>query len=179
MGSQDGVDQLLKAARMIADSGRTNAKFLLVGSGPEIAALRRLCTELKLDAHVTFTGFLTGEELGAAMSAMDIGVCPDEYNEYNDKCTMNKIMEYMAAGIPVVQYDLAEGRVTAGDTALYARCNDEQDLAAQICKLVDNPELRNQLGRLGALRFQQHLQWGFEQPKLIKAYERLFAGSSR
>lgn len=175
MGSQDGVDSVLRIARRLIDGGRSDLKFLIIGDGPEAPALKQLCSELNLDDYVTFTGFLTGDALHTAMASMDIGVCPDEYNDYNDKCTMNKIMEYMAMGIPVVQFDLTEGRVTSGDTALYAKRNDEQDLAAQLVRLVDDKAFRMHLGELGAIRFEQTLQWHFEQPKLVAAYERLFA----
>ena len=47
----------------------------------------------------------------------------------NDNSTMNKIMEYMALGKPIVQFDLTEGRFSARDASLYARKNDPRDLA--------------------------------------------------
>jgi len=57
----------------------------------------------------------------------------------NDKSTMNKIMEYMALGKPIVQFDLTEGRFSAQDASLYARRNDPEDLAAKIIELADDP----------------------------------------
>ena len=48
----------------------------------------------------------------------------------NDISTMNKVMEYMALGKPIVQFDLREGRVSAGEASLYATRNDAAALAA-------------------------------------------------
>ena len=49
----------------------------------------------------------------------------------NDKSTMNKIMEYMALGKPIVQYDLTEGRVSAQDASLYAEAQRSDRPGAQ------------------------------------------------
>ena len=48
-------------------------------------------------------------------------------------------MEYMALGKPIVQFDLHEGRVSAGDASLYARRNDAASLASCIVQLIDDP----------------------------------------
>ena len=47
---------------------------------------------------MTFTGYLSGDELMAALSAFDIGIIPDPLNPYNDKISMNKVFEYSALG---------------------------------------------------------------------------------
>jgi len=90
----------------------------------------------------------------------------------NDKSTMNKILEYMAYGRPVVLFDLTEGRRSAGDAALYARPNDPQDFAEQILKLLDSESLRRQLGEIGHKRIQESLNWEMEKKALLAAYER-------
>jgi len=95
----------------------------------------------------------------------------------NDKSTMNKIMEYMALGKPIVQFDLTEGRYSAQRASLYAKRNDEIDLAERIVELLDDPEKRRQMGEFGRHRVQNELEWGFEVPKLLHAYEVVFAQS--
>ena len=62
---------------------------------------------------------------------------------------MNKVMEYMALGKPVVQYDLIEGRYSAAEASLYAEKNNPIDLADKIALLLDNPKLRKQMGEYG------------------------------
>ena len=58
------------------------------------------------------------------LSTADVGLCPDPQNPLNDVSTMNKTMEYMAFGLPVVAFDLRETRVSAGDAAVYVEPND-------------------------------------------------------
>jgi len=84
-----------------------------------------------------------------------------------------KIMEYMAQGKPVVAFALDENRVTAGDAALYATPNNERDLARQILRLMDNPDLRAALGDAGRNRLAQGLTWDHQQRHLLSAYQSL------
>jgi glycosyltransferase involved in cell wall biosynthesis len=88
---------------------------------------------------------------------------------------MNKIMEYMALGKPIVLFDLVEGRVSAGAAAVYAKRNDPIDLAENIVRLLDAPTLRETMGRIGRRRVEGELEWKYEAPKLIEAYARLLA----
>jgi glycosyltransferase involved in cell wall biosynthesis len=92
----------------------------------------------------------------------------------NDKSTMNKIMEYMALGKPIVQFDLTEGRHSAQRASLYASKNDPIDFAAKIAELLDDPERRAEMGTFGRRRVEQELEWRHEVPKLMAAYDALW-----
>ncbi len=113
------------------------------------------------------------------LNTADVCVNPDVVNEMNDKSTMNKVMEYMALGKPIVQFDLTEGRVSAQGAALYADKNDERDLARRIVYLLDRPELRAQMGAIGRQRVKCKLAWEHEVPNLLRAYNALFEHSLR
>jgi glycosyltransferase involved in cell wall biosynthesis len=89
----------------------------------------------------------------------------------NDKSTMNKIMEYMALGKAIVQFDLTEGRYSAQDASLYAAKNNAKDFAAKILALIDNKSLRTSMGEFGRRRVWQSLSWSHEAPKLLAAYD--------
>ena len=174
MARQDGVDLLLQAARhLIITRGRDDTQFLLVGDGPELPALKQLAVDLEIAGQVTFLGYLKGEPLLDAFRTMDVGVAPDLVNEYNNKCTMNKVLEYMAFGIPLVQFDLVEGRRSAGDGALYAKRNDPLDLARVIEQLLDDERLRQSVGQVGRSRIEDTLAWHHEAPRLLAAYQKL------
>jgi glycosyltransferase involved in cell wall biosynthesis len=110
------------------------------------------------------------------LNTADVCVNPDIATEMNDKSTMNKIMEYMALGKPIVQFDLTEGRYSARGAALNARRDDIADFAARILELVDNPELRARMGAAGRERVLNTLSWDHEVPKLLAAYECLWEG---
>jgi glycosyltransferase involved in cell wall biosynthesis len=109
------------------------------------------------------------------LNTVDLCVNPDVANEMNDKSTMNKIMEYMALGKPIVQFDLTEGRFSAQDASLYARKNDVVDMAEKIVALLDDPEKRLQMGAFGHNRVINELEWKYEAPKLLAAYDKLFS----
>jgi glycosyltransferase involved in cell wall biosynthesis len=173
MGLQDGLDYLIDAAReIILDQKRQDIQFVLVGSGPESARLRERVASLGIDDQVVFTGRLPDDDLGAVLATADVCVNPDEANQMNDMSTMNKIMEYMALAKPIVQFDLHEGRVSAGDASLYAMRNQPSSLAACIVQLIGDPETRAQMGKIGRERLSTGLSWEFQVPKLIAAYDR-------
>ena len=127
-----------------------------------------------LGDYVTFTGRCPDETLFSALSTADVCVDPDRPTAMNDKSTMNKIMEYMALGKPIVQYDLREGRFSAGDASLYAVCTDPADFGDKIAELLDDPERRATMGAKGQGRVRNELAWSHEAPKLLAAYDALF-----
>ncbi len=175
MGRQEGIDHLLRAARhIVLELGRRDVHFGLVGGGTSLEEMKTLARELGIADHVTFTGRVPDAELLAMLNTADVCVNPDIANEMNDKSTMNKIMEYMALGKPIVQFDLTEGRRSAQRASLYAKKNDALDLAAKIIALLDDPAARGQMGEFGRRRVESELEWRHEAPKLLAAYEALW-----
>ena len=173
MGAQEGIDLLLESARQLVHGrGREDVQFVLVGGGPDLEQLRGLCHEMKLDEYVTFTGRVPDEVLFTALSTADVCVNPDRVNPMNDKSTMNKILEYMAFGKPIVQFEVTEGRISAGSAALYARPNDPVDFADKIELLLGDPAMRASMGEFGRSRLQRELAWSHQVPKLIAAYQK-------
>jgi glycosyltransferase involved in cell wall biosynthesis len=176
MGKQEGIDLLLCAIRQIVDlHGRHDIQFGLVGGGTSLDELKALAKKLNIEDYVTFTGRVPDADLLAMLNTADVCVNPDIANEMNDKSTMNKIMEYMALGKPIVQFDLAEGRFSAQGASLYARKNDPDDLAAKIIALIDDPQRRAEMGAYGRARVENELEWRYEQPKLLAAYDSLWS----
>jgi glycosyltransferase involved in cell wall biosynthesis len=172
MGRQEGIDGLLAAVKHIVhDAGRQDIHFGLVGGGTSLPEAKALAKALGVDDYVTFTGRVPDAELLAMLNTADLCVNPDVANEMNDKSTMNKIMEYMSLGKPIVQYDLTEGRVSAQDASLYAKRNDPIDLAAKILTLVDDEPLRKRMGEIGRQRVRDVLAWEHEAPRLLAAYD--------
>jgi glycosyltransferase involved in cell wall biosynthesis len=171
MGRQEGIDLLLEVVRLLVhERGRTDIHFGLVGGGTELEPLRKLAVESKVDDYVTFTGRAPDDEMLAMLNTADICVNPDIANDMNDVSTMNKIMEYMALGKAIVQFDLREGRVSAQEASLYARRNDVADFADKIELLLADPALRARMGEAGRQRVHTALSWDHEAPKLLAAY---------
>ena len=157
------------------ESGRHDVQFSLIGAGPDLERLRQLASQLEIDEYVEFTGRIPDQELLSVLNTADVCVNPDECNAMNDKSTMNKIMEYMALGKPIVQFDLTEGRFSAQQASLYARRNDAVDFADKIVDLLADEDKRRQMGELGRRRVIDHLAWSHEAPKLLRAYKALFS----
>jgi glycosyltransferase involved in cell wall biosynthesis len=174
MGRQEGIELLLQAVQHIAER-RRDIHFGLVGGGTSLEEMKKLARELGVEDYVTFTGRVPDAELLAMLNTADVCVNPDVANEMNDISTMNKIMEYMALGKPIVQFDLTEGRFSAQEASLYAEKNNPSDLAAKIIELIDDPAKRKRMGEFGRRRVQEELEWRYEAPKLLAAYDALWA----
>lgn len=180
MGDQEGIDLLLASVdHLVHTKQRTDIQFVLVGAGPSLSSLQDMSAKMALTDYVTFTGRAPDETLFEVLSTADIGVNPDRVNPMNDKSTMNKILEYMAFGKAIVQYDVAEGRFSAADSALYARPNDPIDFADCIETLLADPDRRIQMGAMGNDRVVQLFAWPHQTKALIAAYQRILAKMGR
>ena len=174
MGQQEGIDLLLKSIEYIVkEKGRHDICFCIMGSGPALDELRELNKTLDLEKYVEFPGRVSNEFLADVLNTADVCVNPDIPSEMNDKSTMNKIMEYMAFGKPIVQYTLKEGQFSADRASLYAKNTDTNDFAEKILWLLDHPEEAKEMGQFGRTRVENELSWNFERPKLISAYKKL------
>ncbi|WP_342742194.1 glycosyltransferase family 4 protein [Sulfitobacter marinus] len=174
IGQQEGMDLLVRAADYLVNKARANVHFLIIGFGPAHRDMIRDVARRRLEDRFTFAGPLYDRALVDALNAIDIGVAPDPKNPMNDVSTMNKVMEYMTLEKPVVQFDLTEGRVSAGPASLYAKPNDPIDFALKIEVLIDKTSMRWDMGWLGRKRVLDQLSWAHSVPNLLAAYARLF-----
>jgi glycosyltransferase involved in cell wall biosynthesis len=178
IGVQDGLDHLVRAVdHLVNVRGITDVRTVVVGDGPALASVRALATELGLDEHILFTGYLSGEPLLKTLSAFDIGVIPDPYNEYNDKISMNKVFEYSALGIPFVSYDLSETRRLIGDAGVFAANRTPDGLGDAIARLTADDALRTAAGARALALAQERFSWKSEAAKYIDALELAFLAS--
>ena len=177
MGPQDGLDYLLRSAEfIIKTNGRNNILFVLIGGGDSFYDLKKMSIELGVQEHILFTGRISDdEELARYLSTADVCVDPAPKNKLNDNSTMNKIMEYMAMGKPVVSFDLKETRFSARDAALYARPNDTKDFSNKILELLSDEKKRQEMGKCGRKRIEEELAWEYTKKNLTLAYEKIFS----
>jgi glycosyltransferase involved in cell wall biosynthesis len=175
MSVQEGLDILLDVALYIKNLGRRDVHFTCVGGGPGLVGLRQMVDDKNLGDIFNFTGRIPDQQLLEILSTADVCVNPDKPCEMNDISTMIKIMEYMALGKPIVQFDLKEGRFSAGEAALYAdNQNQVPDFANKILFLLDNPGKRERMGEFGRKRVEEELAWEYSVKNLLAAYERAF-----
>lgn len=169
IGAQEGIDLLLDSMAKLLRS-RQDVQLAILGGGTDLAALREQCRMMGLDANVDFYGRVSDEVLVSVLNTADVCVNPDRPNEMNNLSTMNKIMEYMALGKPIVQFDLREGRFSAMGASLYARPGDTSDFALCIGKLLDDRALRESMGEFGYRRVREELSWEHEAGHLLDLY---------
>ena len=173
---QEGMDILLDVAEHIKKLPRCDVYFICVGGGPGLAGLQQMVRDKNLGDIVRLTGRISDSELMEVLSTADVCVNPDKPCQMNDLSTMIKIMEYMALGKPIVQFDLKEGRYSAQEASLYSS-NENQvaDFAEKILWLLDHPDDRQRMGDFGRARVQRELAWEHSVASLLSAYERAFS----
>ena len=173
MGPQDGVDIVVRAADIVVSKlGRDDIAFTLIGSGDcfdDLVALRDNSAW-----RVTWSS-PGGRRMSRSCASCPRGrrPFPDPKNPLNDVSTMNKTMEYMAFGLPVVAFDLRETRVSAGDAAVYVQPNDEQQYAEAIVALLDDEPRRELMGKLARERVEQELAWDHQESTYLDVYKRV------
>jgi len=173
---QDGVDYMVRAVKLLREKlGRNDVHCLFIGGGPHQPAIKAYAEEQGIMDFAEFTGRISDEELCRILSSATLAIDPDPKNAWSDKSTMNKVIEYMYFGVPVVAFDLHETRVSAGEAGAYAEANSEHDMARVVSELLDDPERRAAMGELGKRRVREELAWDFSIPSLLAAYDHALA----
>ena len=174
MCEQDGVDYLIRVAQILCvDRRRSDIQFVFMGGGPAQPGLARYAEDLGIDDFCHFTGYTSDEEICRYLSTTDVAIDPDPKTTWSDKSTMNKIMDYMLFGCPIVAFDLRENRTSAQDAAVYVTPNSEDEMAASIESLLADEDRRRRMSEYGKTRISQ-LLWKNSVPPLLRAYDHLF-----
>ena len=173
MCEQDGVDHLLKAINYYIASYERDTLFAFIGGGPDQQRMKNMASEMGLGEWVHFTGRVSDELLWRYLATADLCVDPDPLTDWSNLSTMNKIIEYMAFGRPIVAFDLAEHRRSAGRAAVYVEPNDVMQLGVAIHDLLLNEERRQDMGHYGQHRFCTDLAWEESEKVLVALYSEL------
>jgi len=151
-GPWHGAEVLAKAAVLWVASSRDaqNIRFLFIGDGPSMPAVRKIVRDSKLGKVVCLAGSVPQAEGPAHLAACDILVAPHVPNPDGSPFfgSPTKLFEYMAMGKGIVASRLGQlGQVLEDDkTALLAAPGDPQDLVEKMRRLTIDPGLRARLG---------------------------------
>lgn len=178
IGAQDGVDILVRAMAALKRRGRTDLRALVIGDGPAVQGCRDLAVREDVADRVAFAGYLSGDALLGALSAVDIGVIPDPSNPFNDKLSMNKVFEYMALGLPFAMFDLPQARAEAGEAAVVAAAPGPEALADALVALADDPQRRAVMRAAGLARAAREFTWESQESALLDAYRVALGGAA-
>lgn len=177
IGIQDQLDVLLRIIHCIVIQRKiTNIKFIIIGTGSMCQEIVQMAIRMGLERYIEFTGYIPyGRELFEILATADVCVNPERKNDFTDKSTMIKIMEYMAFGKPIIQFDVTEGRVSAGNASLYVQDDTEGAFADHLVDLVQDSDRRTKMGKIGKQRVKDFLQWDIQKLELKNAYRFLFS----
>jgi glycosyltransferase involved in cell wall biosynthesis len=174
MGPQDGVDLAIRAAaHVVHDLGREDVAFTFMGAGDSYDEVVALRDDLGLQDYLELPGRVPDDTVLDVLSTAHVGLSPDPKNPLNDVSTMNKTMEYMAFGLPVVAFDLKETRVSAEAAASYVPNGDVAAYARAIVDLLDHDDKREVMGREGRRRIEDELAWSYQRDAYVDVYDTL------
>jgi glycosyltransferase involved in cell wall biosynthesis len=170
MGPQDHVELGLRAiGHYVHAFGRRDALFVFIGDGVAAPGLRELAEELELEDVVRFTGWLDADSCFTYLATADLGLDTN----LEPEVTPVKGMEYMGHGLPVVAFDVQETRVLADEAARYVPPGDTEGMAREIAQLLNSPEERRRLGRIGRERIEQEFAWDRQEERYLAAYDHI------
>jgi glycosyltransferase involved in cell wall biosynthesis len=176
LARKESLDLLISAAdELVNVHKRTDVAFAIVGPGDVREELQAMVRRQGLEDVVDLPGEADDARLREYIATADVCVSVDKRNELNDRSTMIKVLEYLVMGKPVVQFPLLEMQRLCGDSTLYARDGDPIDLAIQIARLLDDSDLRREMGHRAAARAEDGLTWPHEVPGLLAAFRQATA----
>jgi glycosyltransferase involved in cell wall biosynthesis len=176
IAKQDNVDSLLEIIDCIVHYYKfTKAIFYIVGTGTQWRELVDTAEHMNLSNYTRFTGFVPFDKLYEILSTADLCVNPEHCNEFTDKSTMGKIMEYMIFGKPIVQFLTTEGKATARDASLYIENNDKQLFASSVIDLLNDSDSRQKMGAFAEKRLKNELCWEQQKESLRNVYRQIIS----
>jgi glycosyltransferase involved in cell wall biosynthesis len=175
--AHEGIGTLLVAAQILR-SRDFPVTTLIVGDGPERAALERQAAELGIDA--VFTGRVPPERVRDYHAILDVFVVPRTPDRVCQLVTPLKPVEAMASGLPVVVSDVAAlaELVTDGTTGVVFTPQDPDELAARLQALLIDPGKRRELGANARERVARDRTWAHNARRYHQAYAHLTGGTA-
>ena len=136
-----GLAEVLRGLALLKDK----PQLVLVGGGEQEAELRRIAKGLQLEEFVTFTGFVEFEELPAYLSIADVAINPMAPSLVSHKALPNKVLQYMASGLPVVTTHLDGLSSVFSEAEGIHTVSDSEMVLTAAMEMLDLPGL----GRIG------------------------------
>ncbi len=163
-----GLDNLISAFVRLCHS-HLDARLLIVGDGPKREELEKALQSHGLAHAVCFSGAVAPDQVPELLAAMDVAVAP--YPDSRDfYFSPLKVLEYMAAGLPVVASRI--GQITSliqhGHNGILCPPGQPTALAQALEQLMTNPELRHVLGSEARRTVEQSHSWHSVTQKIFK-----------
>lgn len=167
-----GLEYLLKAVPMILKQGP--AEFVITGDGDQRKKLEAITSELGIDAHVNFLGFISTEELAEEYSRCDVWVNPGIVDSWGDAEGLGiGSIEAYSYFKPVVASNVGgiPDTVRDGETGFLVPQKDSLALAKAINELLRDPAKRKRFGKAGFKFARETFSWS----RIVGELERLYS----
>lgn len=151
-----------------------DAAFAIAGEGGLMDDLQKLATELGIEKDVFFIGRC--DNVANLLFASDIGVLSSKAEGF-----ANAILEYMAAGLPVVATDVGGAReaIAEGETGYVVPSGDDEKMAGRIIDLLNSPERTHSMGERGKLIVAEKFSCDHHLQNTLELYDELLARPHR
>ncbi|MDO8669453.1 MAG: glycosyltransferase family 4 protein, partial [Candidatus Buchananbacteria bacterium] len=169
--SRKGHDLVIKALAKIKDQ-YPDIKYLIIGDGQKADFLKKITEDLKLNNQVDFLGRIEHDNIIKYFHLCDIYVHTPKFSKDLKFEGFGIVyLEASACGKPIVASDAGGIRdaVIDGKTGLIARNEDVDDIADKIVQLLDNDNLRLEMGKVGRVYAKEH-DWSNIVDKFIDKY---------
>jgi glycosyltransferase involved in cell wall biosynthesis len=169
-----GIDTLIRAFKLLREREPSrNLELLIVGDGPEMARLRRLCEELNVQGAVRFAGYVPPEETWKYYHQISIFAALSRVESFGVA-----VLEASACGRPIVASDIGGLRevVVPGVTGLLVPPDSPREAAEAIERLIENPSLRSELGRNGRKWVEEKYDWKKNVQQMVQVYKKALKG---
>ncbi len=166
------VRMFLEASHMLCTMQLpVNVKFMILGTGGELQALKLYAWDLGIEDRVIFPGAVSHSEVPQYIAAADICVACFEDNEVTRCKSPLKIAEYMASGKPVVASDVGEVRNMLGDAGILVQSGSAEGIARGVLELLRDEKLRQAVAVKARQRAEATYNWSCSAANLEKAYQ--------
>lgn len=179
-GPHRGLETLVRAMVSVKKS-TMRVKVQLIGARPSqyLEMLKQLICECGVESHVQITGWVNVDDVVANIQQADVCCVPHHSNAHTDTTIPHKLFQYMTAKRPVLVSSSAPlaRSVRQSGAGLVFNAGDQEDCAKKIMELANSPVKCSSYGESG-YRYVKEKGHNWEdesEPKLIKAYDRLFA----
>lgn len=153
-------------------STRPDVGLLIVGGGGEHAQLEQRVADMGLSTRVFITGYVTHDDIPAILSKVDIGIACLPDTPFTRAGSPVKVLEYMAAGLPVVGTAVGESiRMLAG-CGILVPAGKSGAIRDAVIDLLDDPGKRETLKRQARMRVAESYSWELSTDNLLAAYKR-------
>lgn len=166
-------EMFIRAAARVA--GRNdNARFVVAGEGERLEIVKRLSVDLGIESRLIFVGRCG--RVPDLLSVSDVCVLTSRSEGFS-----NSIVEYMAAGKPVVATDVGGAReaIVHGETGFLVGSEDDESLADRLSTLLDDAGLAEKMGRLGKERVARMFTVRTQVERTVALYERLIESGTQ